>query len=133
MVFQELSQGLLSYIIIGPSNYRRSEITACITTRSIKSAGAEAISINEQRLTAFSPLAYKEDRLYIRERALTAPLEIKAIGNPEILGSLLMVRYGLLDTMRKEAFFQVNVTKQEELAIPRYYGPIKIKHANVVG
>lgn len=95
----------------------------------LKSAGAEAVSINGQRITASTTILYKGGSVYINNIPTATPFEIKAIGDPETLESFLAVRYGILHTMRMDYFLQVKVEKLEELIIPKYYGTMQIKYA----
>ncbi len=97
----------------------------------LKAAGAEAISVNDQRIVASSTIVDRNDRISINGLFVTPPLNVKAIGDPEMLESFLAVRYGILDMMRDYSL-RVSVSKQEELTIPRYYGPLQIRHAAIM-
>ena len=73
----------------------------------LKSAGAEAISINEQRILA--------------------PYVIKAIGNQTYLESVLLGNGGYVDELKKMGF-NVNIEKSNKIAIPKYSREIAHKY-----
>ncbi len=55
-------------------------------------AGAEAISINDQRITAMSDLADAWNFVYINGERTTSPFTIKAIGDTKKLQSALSIK-----------------------------------------
>ncbi len=90
----------------------------------LKAAGAEAIAINGQRLTATTEISCSGPAIRINKKALAPPFIITAIGNPETMDSALQMRGGVADYLQ---FFgiQVSVKKLEQLAMPAYSGSIK--------
>jgi uncharacterized protein YlxW (UPF0749 family) len=95
----------------------------------LKDAGAEAISINGQRIIAITEISLAGDNVNINTVPTAPPYTIKAIGNPQTLESTLTIRYGIVETMRNTYGLQVSLAKQEELEIPRYNGVIKFRYA----
>lgn len=95
----------------------------------LKDAGAEAISINGQRIIATTEISLAGDNVNINTVPTAPPYTIKAIGNPDTLDSTLTIRYGIVETMRNTYGLQVEILKQEELEIPRYSGVIKFRYA----
>lgn len=95
----------------------------------LKDAGAEAISINGQRIIATTEISLAGDNVNINTVPTAPPYTIKAIGNPDTLDSTLTIRYGIVETMRNTYGLQVEIIKQEELEIPRYSGVIKFRYA----
>lgn len=63
----------------------------------LNSAGAEAISINDERYNSFTEIERASEHLIINGRITNTPLEIKAIGNPDILESALTIKGGASD------------------------------------
>lgn len=98
----------------------------------LKDAGAEAISINGQRIIAITEISLAGDNVNINTVPTAPPYSIKAIGNPETLESTLTIRYGIVETMRNSYGLQVTIAKQDELQIPRYSGVIKFRYAEAV-
>ena len=95
----------------------------------MKRAGAEAISINGQRIIATTEFNYVNNALYINKLPTAPPYIIKATGNPDTLESLLNIRKGILDTMKSQYSLQVRLEKSERIEIPRYSNYIKYKYA----
>lgn len=98
----------------------------------LKDAGAEAISINGQRIIASTEISLAGDNVNINTVPTAPPYTIKAIGNPDTLDATLTIRYGIVETMRNTYGLQVEIAKQEELEIPRYSGVIKFRYAEPV-
>lgn len=98
----------------------------------LKDAGAEAISINGQRIIATTEISLAGDNVNINTVPTAPPYTIKAIGNPQTLESTLTIRYGIVETMRNNYGLRVELTKHEEIQIPRYSGVIKFRYAQPV-
>ncbi|NLY71477.1 MAG: DUF881 domain-containing protein [Clostridiales bacterium] len=98
----------------------------------LKEAGAEAISINGQRIISVTEISLAGDNVNINTVPTAPPYTIKAIGNPDTLSSTLSIRYGIVDTMRKNFGLVVDIVKQEEIEIPRYSGAIKFRYAKPI-
>lgn len=74
---------------IDPNNAVRDEDLAKLVD-GLWGAGAEAIAINNQRLTALSPIRNSGPAIHVNTRPLTAPYTILAIGNPLTLQAKLV-------------------------------------------
>jgi len=66
----------------------------------MKDAGAEAISINGQRIIVTTEISLAGDNVNINTVPTAPPYIIKAIGNPETLESTLTIRFGIIEKMR---------------------------------
>lgn len=93
----------------------------------LKNAGAEAISINDQRLVPTSSIICGGNIIEINGEKVGAPFIIKAIGLPEQL-SALSRQGGYLEIL-KEASIGVELKKSNNIAIPKYTGVISYKYA----
>lgn len=98
----------------------------------LKDAGAEAISINGQRIITTTEISLAGDNVNINTVPTAPPYTIKALGNPQTLESTLTIRYGIVETMRNNYGLQVELAKHEEIEIPRYNGVIKFRYAKPV-
>lgn len=80
---------------------------------------AEAISINDQRITPWSAIYWNNDNLAITVNGhdLALPYAIKAIGNPDSLYSGLLLPGGLLDTLATFKVYPV-VNRAANLQLP---------------
>lgn len=95
----------------------------------LNAAGAEAISINDQRYVATTEIYYSSNSLMINDTATTPPYTVKAIGNPETLEAALNMRYGIVWDMRNYNNLQVDVSKTQDILMPRYNRVYEFEYA----
>ncbi|MFZ5965844.1 MAG: DUF881 domain-containing protein [Bacillota bacterium] len=95
-------------------------------------AGAEAISINDQRIVSRTEISLAGDNINVNSVPTANPFTIKAIGNPETLEAALNIRYGFVDNIRTQFDIQVSIAKKEEIVIPRYNEIIKFRYAKPI-
>ena len=93
----------------------------------LKNAGAEAISINDQRLIPTSSISCGGNIITINGERVGAPFEIKAIGLPEQLAALS--RPGGYLSILKDYGIGTDLKKSESITIPKYAGVIEFKYA----
>ncbi len=94
----------------------------------LKDAGAEAISINDQRIVNKTDFAQINDTSYIKinSQRVTAPFRIKAIGDPDYLkGSLIGTGY--VDTMKKLGQI-VEFNEPKNITINKFEGSMDFKY-----
>lgn len=85
-------------------------------------SGAEAVSINNQRITAQTQIAdldggYGNFSIVIEGQTLLSPVVIRAIGNPTTLEAGLVYTHGISDVLRTYHVFLI-VKQEEEIYIP---------------
>ncbi len=92
-------------------------------------AGAEAISINEQRIIGNTEIVMIQARyMLINGQKITAPYEVKVIGNKEKLNNALTLKNeGLLDYY-KTRDYTIEMSVQDNINIPAYTQPIELKY-----
>lgn len=95
----------------------------------LNDAGAEAISINGQRIVSITEISLAGSNVNINSVPTAPPFEIKAIGNPDTLDSTLNIRFGIIDKMRNRYNLQVKLQKSDELMISRYNDIVKFRYA----
>ena len=93
----------------------------------LKNAGAEAISINEQRLVTTSSIECDGNIIKVNGEKIGAPFTIKAIGIPEVLINVNRVG-GYLDILKEDRYLKVTVEKKT-ITIPKYTGVMKFQYA----
>ena len=94
----------------------------------LKLAGAEAISINEERIINMSDIVYVNNSIvYVNQQRILSPYVIKAIGNQTYLESVLLGNGGYVDELRKIGF-EVNIEKNDKVFIPKYNKEIEYKY-----
>lgn len=97
----------------------------------LKDAGAEAISINNQRIvnkTDFAQIGNIEDDTYIKinSQMVSAPFTIKAIGDPEYLkASLIGTGYV---TVIKNSGQSIEFKESKNITIDKYNGNMDFKY-----
>lgn len=89
----------------------------------LKNAGAEAISINDQRIVNTTAITCDGYVVRINGEKVGAPYEIKAIGSPEYLKGSLEVS-GYMETMVNDGVI-VEIKKSNSITIPKYEGVLK--------
>lgn len=96
----------------------------------LKNAGAEAISINDQRLITTSSISCGGNIITINGEKVGAPFEIKAIGLPEQLAALS--RPGGYISILKDYGIGADLKKSESITIPKYTGVIDFEYAKTI-
>lgn len=94
----------------------------------LKLAGAEAISINEQRIVNMSDIVYVNNSIiYVNQQRILAPYVINAIGDSVTLESTLLGNGGYVETL-KNIGFEVDIQRQNKVIIPKYNKEIGHKY-----
>ncbi|MDD2189438.1 MAG: DUF881 domain-containing protein [Eubacteriales bacterium] len=97
----------------------------------MKDAGAEAISINGQRIIATTEISLAGDNVNINAVPTAPPYIIKAIGNPDTIESTLTIRFGIIEQM-KNFDLRIKIQQEKEIEVPRYSGILKFRYAKPV-
>lgn len=92
----------------------------------LKNAGAEAISINGQRVIITTPIICGGNIININGERIGSPFEIKAIGSPEALANLSRPG-GWLNKMEDRGI-KINLKKSNNIDIPKYSGVLNFKY-----
>lgn len=96
----------------------------------LKNAGAEAISINDQRLVSTSSITCGGNIITINGERVGAPFEIKAIGLPEQLAALS--RAGGYLSILNDYGIGTDLKKSDSITIAKYPGVINFEYARKV-
>ena len=96
----------------------------------LKNAGAEAISVNDQRVVPTTSIECGGNIITINGQKIGSPFTIKAIGLPENLANLN--RAGGYLSYMKNASIGVDLKKSKNITIPKYTGIINYKYAKSV-
>lgn len=97
----------------------------------LRYAGAEAISINDQRIIFNSYVVSVGTRyISVGGTRVSSPYIVKAIGNQSYLSSILNLKNsGYVDRYNSSGK-KVNVSLDSNIQIPAYSGEIKLEHTN---
>ena len=106
-----------------------SDVHAVVQT--LWAAGAEAISVNDERLVDRTGISCVGTTILCNARRLAPPYRITAIGNPEVLEDAVLARGGILDQLRTFDF-PVTVATGIDLRIPAYAGGFEYRYARPV-
>ena len=94
----------------------------------LRDAGAEALSLNGNRILATSEIRCSGSVVTINGRRTSAPFVIDAIGDTDTMFNALMMRNGGVE-VRKQGAIQVSATEVDELLVPAYDGTIEYRYA----
>ena len=94
----------------------------------LRAAGAEAVSINNQRLIDISEIRCAGPTLSVNNVRSSAPYEIHAIGDKKTLENAIKMRGGVADTLKVWGI-QLEVETSNTVYIPPYKGP----HPHIYG
>lgn len=94
----------------------------------LKEAGAEAISINDERIINMSDIVFVSNSVIkVNQHRILAPYIIKAIGNQTYLEGALLGNGGYVDKLNKLGY-DVTTLKDNKVIIEPYSGNIEIKY-----
>jgi uncharacterized protein YlxW (UPF0749 family) len=96
----------------------------------LKTAGAEAIAVNGQRLITTSEIRCVGNVILVNTTRIAPPFEIHAVGSPSLM--MNMVNYGELDVLRSSNY-PVQVAESDALILPAYKGDLQFQYARLGG
>lgn len=96
----------------------------------LKNAGAEAISINDQRVVPTTGIICGGNIIDINREKVGTPFVIKAIGLPEQLAALERPR-GYLERLTDDGI-RVDVERSNNITIPKYTGTLTYNYAKII-
>lgn len=93
--------------------------------------GAEAISINGQRIVARTEIRCVGPVITVNGTRIAPPIKIQAIGDPNVLEPALKMRGGVVDNLKLWGI-EVKIRVEEELILPAYSDSVSFKFAKPV-
>jgi uncharacterized protein YlxW (UPF0749 family) len=97
----------------------------------LRAAGAEAISINGQRIVGATAIRCAGPVLKINDAPVASPFTIKAIGEPQALAGALTIPGGVIEQFRASKF-PVKLETQKEIEVEAVGVSPKLKYAKPV-
>lgn len=97
----------------------------------LNAAGAEAISINDQRLIATTEIRQAGAHININTKAFAPPFTINVIGDPNTLEASLRIRGGIVEKLENNAIY-VSIAQSQNIKIMKYDGIIEKKFSKVL-
>lgn len=116
--------------VLNPSTLLVHDVDILGVVNELKNAGAEAISINEQRIVPTTSISCGGNIIDINGEKVGTPFIIKAIGLPEQLAGLSRPG-GYLEILRN-ASVGADLKKSNDITIPKYTGVINYEYAKTV-
>lgn len=93
----------------------------------LNSAGAEAISINDQRIVSMTDIVDVGDFIMTNGKRLTSPYTVKAIGDSTYLQSALSIKNGYLDKYKIDGY-TMSITTENNVIINKYEGEMTLNY-----
>lgn len=112
--------------VLNPNYYIVHDNDIKMVINELKNAGAEAISVNGERIVQTTVVTCVGNVILVNDKRLSSPYEIKAIGLPESLVGINMLG-GYVDTELKP-YISVDIKKSNNITIPKYSGVISSKY-----
>lgn len=100
-----------------PNDYLIHDNDLLQLTNELKAAGAEAISINNQRITAMSEIRCAGTLINVNGVKIGPPYVLKAIGNPDVLYGMMKSKNGYLEILNMYEL-KTSIEKLENVNIP---------------
>lgn len=91
--------------------------------------GAEAISINDQRLITTSEIRCVGNVILVNTTRIAPPFEVRVIGSPKILAEI--INNGELEILRTSNF-PVSLEEKDDVIIPAYKGELQFNYSQAV-
>lgn len=101
-------------------------------TNELFNAGAEAISINGERLIATSSIRCAGVPILVNSKRISPPYVIKAIGNPADLEGALKMQGGAADVAGLWALNMIKSERKPKLVIPAFDGSASFTYAKPI-
>jgi len=95
----------------------------------LRSAGAEALVINDQRIVGSTAIRCVGPVIYVNNSPVSAPFKIIALGKPDTLYGAVYLPYGVIDTL-KPLGIHITVEKRDLIDVPAVttMPPLEVSH-----
>ncbi len=93
----------------------------------LRDAGADAISVNGQRVVNKTDFAYIQTFIKVNSQRISSPYEIKAIGDQDYLKSALVGKDGYIEKLQAVGH-TVTVEEKNKVKITKYQGDMSTKY-----
>ncbi|WP_418790560.1 DUF881 domain-containing protein [Phosphitispora sp. TUW77] len=97
----------------------------------LRAGGAEAISINGQRILATSEIRCAGNTILVNTKKIVPPIIILATGNPDTLKSGLEIKGGIFEQLKYWGLVAL-VDIKDNITIPGYTGPVTFNYTRVL-
>lgn len=94
----------------------------------LRASGAEALSLNDQRLVETSEVSCAGPTILVNKSRLVPPFIIRAIGDADTMMAALQLRGGVAEYLQFYGI-QVNISKKPTVLVPMYLGGSAYQYA----
>jgi len=97
-------------------------------------AGAEAVSVNDQRVVMFTSVRCVGPTVLVNSVRLTPPYVIRAVGAPPTLETALKMPGGVLASLEGsiQKGVRIEIEKKNDMVLPEYKGSAVFRYASAV-
>ena len=116
-----------------PANYIIHDYDLRDVLNALWAAGAEAISLNGERLVSTSSLYCVGTTILCNATRLSPPYEVRAIGDPEALEAAVRNAPQMEKLNQRALIYDIPITveQRESVEVPAYSGSVVFRHAEV--
>ena len=114
--------------LVNTDEYQMTDYDILDLINELRMAGAEAISVNEERIINISDVRRAGYHILVNAQRTTSPYTIKAIGDPAYLESQLIIKDGYIDRIKKSGI-ETTVEKTDTVIIQKYHEEVIFKYA----
>lgn len=114
---------------VNPNIYSVKDDDLLKVINDLRSAGAEAIAVNEQRILATSEVRQAGSHINVNLAKITEPYTITAVGNATTLKSSLEIKGGLVENLLQDRGIEVKVETKDSILIPAFTGALQFDYA----
>ena len=113
----------------GDNEYSYKDLLSLVNE--LKAAGAEAISINGERITNLTDIVYITNKyILVNSNKISSPYIVLAIGDENYLKSALSIKNGYIDVKQKEGY-KIEVQEKKNIQINKYNRDINLKYIDL--
>lgn len=95
----------------------------------LNSAGAEAISVNDERIVSTTDITQVELRIIlVNTRKISGPYTIKAIGDKKALEAALVIKGGYVDRLKIVDGKGIEIKQEDNIIVPAYTKEQKVEY-----
>jgi uncharacterized protein YlxW (UPF0749 family) len=98
----------------------------------LKAAGAEAISINHERVVALTAARCAGPTVFVNNIPQTPPYVIRAVGDGPTLDTALKLPGGVFDQLSQMDPAMIKIQTSDKMLVPAYTGPTQPRFAKPV-
>lgn len=123
-------QGEGIQVVLDDTEYKQVQSSDILSlVNELRLAGAEAISINDERVVSTTEIVNVDTRFVIvNGKRVVAPFTIKGIGDKKYLESAISIKGGYIDEIKAKEI-TINYSVEDKLTINKFSGKMSLQNA----